>query len=315
MQQLALDADLLPRVVQALGQSPLFTSIKADVLEKVAERGTLLQLEPEEIFVVEGTESDSFGVLLAGELSVNVRGRRDGDGGDLIEISKLLPPDSVGEMGLLLGQTRTATVKAVSRSLVMRFDRETFQVMYERVQGFGWGISRALAARLAQASRQIPMPDVDVVAFDAEVMALLPVEFLTRHRVVPVSQEGNRVKLGFVDDASARVLELARELLPGMDLVPVRVGAAVFERALASHAGVPGWTADPRNLAPPADAGLDDTLGSPPQKSSARLDALLRRMVAEGCSDLHLSGGRSRAGASTARCRSWPTPPCSASTR
>ena len=62
----------------------------------------------------------------------------------------------------------------------------------------------------------------------------------------------------------------------------------MFDDALGAHAGVPGWTADPlRDSAP--TSGTDD---APAKKSSPRLDALLRRMVAEGCSDLHLSGGQ-----------------------
>src|SRR5687768_13786951 len=152
MLTLALDADLLPRVVQALGQSPLFAAIAPDVLQRVAERGTLLQLEPGETLVSEGTDSDTFAVLLLGELTVLV-------GSEQVEITKIHPPESVGEMGLLLGQKRTATVTTSARSLLLRFDRDAFNVMYERIPGFGMGIARALAARLATASRQIPMPE------------------------------------------------------------------------------------------------------------------------------------------------------------
>src|SRR5205823_679429 len=99
MQTLALDADLLPRVVQALGNSPLFSAIAREVLEKVAERGALLQLEAEEVLVEQGTPSDSFAVLLLGELAVCVQSKETGE---LVEVSKLKPPESVGEMGLLL---------------------------------------------------------------------------------------------------------------------------------------------------------------------------------------------------------------------
>ncbi len=280
MLTLALDADLLPRVVQALGQSPLFAAISPDVLQRVAERGTLLQLEPGETLVTEGTDSDTFSVLLLGELSVLV-------GPEQTEITKIHPPESVGEMGLLLGTKRTATVTTSARSLLLRFDREAFNVMYERIQGFGLGIARALAARLATASRQIPMPELADPP-DPEVASMLPVEFLSRHRVLPMRQEGNRVLLGFVDDPSARIVQLARELLPGMEVVPVRIKSAVFDDALGAHAGVPGWTADPlRDSAPSSSPG-----DAPATRSSPRLDALLRRMVAEGCSDLHLSGGQ-----------------------
>ena len=280
MLTLALDADLLPRVVQALGQSPLFAAISPDVLQRVAERGTLLQLEPGETLVSEGTDSDTFAVLLLGELCVLV-------GPEQVEITKIHPPESVGEMGLLLGQKRTATVTTSARSLLLRFDREAFNVMYERIQGFGMGIARALATRMATASRQIPMPEL-ADAPDPEVASMLPVEFLSRHRVLPMRQEGNRVLLGFVDDPSARVVQLARELLPGMEVVPVRIKGAVFDDALGAHAGVPGWTADP--LRDSASTSPSDDVAA--KKSSPRLDALLRRMVAEGCSDLHLSGGQ-----------------------
>jgi twitching motility protein PilT len=278
MLTLPLDATILPRVLQALGQSPLFSAIAPDTMQRVAERGTLLQIEPGEVLVTEGTESDTFAVLLLGELSVCV-------GAEAVEITKIHPPESVGEMGLLLGKKRTATVRAVLRSVLLRFDRDAFTVMYERVPGFGMGISRALAIRLATASRQIPIPVLSE-APDPEVVSLLPGEFLSRHRVLPVQQSGNRVLLGFVDDPSPRIVQLARELLPGMDVVPVRITSAVFDEAMGAHAGVPSWTADPlKGPAPGSEA--------PSQKrESPRLDALLRRMVAEGCSDVHLSGGQ-----------------------
>ncbi|HEY1101106.1 MAG TPA: PilT/PilU family type 4a pilus ATPase, partial [Myxococcota bacterium] len=122
-------------------------------------------------------------------------------------------------------------------------------------------------------------------AIDAEVVALLPLEFISRHRVLPVQQHGNTLVIGFVDDASARVLQMARELLPGMELRPQRLSAAVFDRALSRFAGVRGWSAGPvgSDVATASIEGL---------RTSPRLDLLLRRLVAEGGSDLHISGGQ-----------------------
>jgi twitching motility protein PilT len=279
MLTLSLDADLRPRVVHALGQSPLFSSIRPEILDKVVDRGELLQMEPGELLVEEGTESESFSVLLSGELSVSVV--RDGEP---FAISKIFPPESVGEMGLLLDHPRTATVAATARSLIMRFDRDAFSVMFERVIGFGWGISRALAGRLAEASRQIPMPTIEEELPDPVITSLLPVEFISRHRVLPVAQQRNKVTLGFVDDASPRVIQLAHELLPGMEIVTARISPSMFEEAMERHGGVVGWVGDPwkGESMPP----------TPVESLTPRLDALLRRMVAEGASDLHLSGGQ-----------------------
>jgi twitching motility protein PilT len=283
MQQLPLDGDLLPRVVAALGQSPLFAQLLPDVLAQVAQRALLFSAEAGDVIVEQGSASDSFFVVLAGEMSVNAN-----VDGELVELVRLMPPDSIGEMGLLLGQPRTATVITAARSLLLRFDRDAFQVMYERIPGFGLGLSRALATRLQSASRQIPMPALDDAAqLDPEVMSLLPLEFINRHRALPVRQSGNTVLLGFVDDASPRVLQMAREHLPGMELRPQRITAALFERALSMFAGVPGWSAGPAGLDSSSSAGIAGT-----GTSSPRLDVLLRRLVAEGGSDLHISGSQ-----------------------
>ncbi|MBI1945644.1 MAG: PilT/PilU family type 4a pilus ATPase [Deltaproteobacteria bacterium] len=279
MQTLALDADMHARVAAALAQSPLFSSLSPDVLGRVAERGVLGTLEPGEALVHEGDESDSFAVLLAGELRVN---KLPQGGGEAIELTRMLPPESVGEMGLLLGQPRSATVVAGARALVLRFDREAFGLLYERVPGFGLAVSRGLAARLALSSKALPLPVLDVAA-DPEVMALLPVDFITRHRALPLKQEGNRVWLGFVDDVSPRVLRAAKDALPGMELVPVRVSSDRFDAALADNASVPSFLPDPFRDEPQAKSE---------PAAVPRLDALLRRVVSEGASDLHLSGGQ-----------------------
>lgn len=287
MQQLPLEGDLLPRVVSALGQSPLFAQLSAEVLAQVAARAALFTVDVGDVIMNSGEASDSFFVVLAGEVSVFAKS----EGGDLVELARLAPPDSVGEMGLLTGAPRSATVIAAGRALLLKFEQQAFQVMYERIPGFGFGISRALAGRLATSSRQIPMPALDDEnQLDPEVFSLLPIEFINRHRALPVKQVGNSLVLGFVDDASSKVLHMARELLPGMELRPQRITAALFERAMSSVAGISGWTADPLRDTPslPATASLSSTS----TKSSPRLDALLRRLVAEGGSDLHISGGQ-----------------------
>jgi twitching motility protein PilT len=299
-QQLALDSELLPRVVTALGQSPLFSQLSQDVLAQVAQRAVLLAADIGDVIMEQGEASDSFFVLLAGEVTVSVRRE-----GDLVEIVRLLPADSIGEMGLLLREPRSATVVASGRVLLLRFDLDTFQVMYDRIPGFGLGLSRALAARLQSASRQIPMSALpDDTPLDPEVMSMLPLDFINRHRAVPVSQQGNTLIVGFVDDASPRVLQAARQLLPGMDIRPQRITVGLFERAISAYAGVPGWSAGPVGLQPPEEPVRDATTTTaspttaststpaPGPRSSPRLDAVLRRLVAEGGSDLHISGGQ-----------------------
>jgi twitching motility protein PilT len=280
MHTVPFEGDLSERVVQVLARSPLFARLTTDVLRQVAQRGTVLTVEPGEVVVHEGAPSDSFFVVMSGELTVS----HENAGGELVELVRLGPPESIGEMGLLLEQPRTATVVAAQRAALLRFDAQAFAVMYERVPGFGIGISRALAARLQTSSKQLPMPTLaEDVAVDPGLLHLLPLEFLQRHRALPVRQHDNALVLGFVDDVDARVVQAARELLPGVELRPQRIPAVLYDRALSASAAVAGWT---------TQTTAEQPASSSSPSSSPRLDALLRRLVAEGGSDLHVSGGQ-----------------------
>jgi twitching motility protein PilT len=108
--------------------------------------------------------------------------------------------------------------------------------------------------------------------------------------VLPVRQTGPVLVIGFVDDPDARVLQAARELLPGMELRPQRITLAQFERSMSAIGGVAAWS-DAAEAEPSAQQG-ESSSSSTSSTSSPRLDAILRRLVAEGGSDLHLSGGQ-----------------------
>jgi twitching motility protein PilT len=113
---------------------------------------------------------------------------------------------------------------------------------------------------------------------------MLPMEFIQRHRVLPLSSEGQVLTLGFVDDPSPSVVTALRQMLPGMDLRSLHIDAAQFDAVLRSVALIKDWA--PKE---PKTGGVQET---PSIKSSPKLDPLLRRMVAEGASDVHLSGGQ-----------------------
>ncbi len=91
--------------------------------------------------------------------------------------------------------------------------------------------------------------------------------------------------IGLVGDLRPELLGYCRELLPGMEVQAVRIAEEAFDRALralgATEAAAAG-TARPLSSGGPAAASGP---GSP------ELDALLRRMVAERASDLHLNAG------------------------
>jgi len=279
MRSVILDGDRLEKVASALTQCPLFAGLTLQQLIGVARAASLAQYEADEPLMIEGEASDAFHVILKGEASVRIG---DPVRGELREISRLGVHDCAGELGLILGETRAATVVALGTLHSVRFSHEVFEQLVLRAPEFAMALLRALSRRVIGSSRMVPMTEsLPRQLPTAEVVALLPIDFVQRQRILPLHVNGKVLELGFVDDPSAVVLDAVRRQLPSLDLQTVRIDARFFNQALRSLSGAGSSWRVPDG---PAQAQVEEV-----QAESPRLDLLLRRMVAEGASDLHLS--------------------------
>jgi CRP-like cAMP-binding protein len=89
--------------------------------------------------VREGDPADAFYVLTSGHLQATVGGRT---------VRELGEGDGFGEIALLQGGSRTATISVVSADadmLVMR--RQDFDMMLATMPAFAWGVWEAAATR------------------------------------------------------------------------------------------------------------------------------------------------------------------------
>ena len=266
-----LNADLALKMVRALKRSVLFRSLDDDKLEKVASRSQLVRVDPGERVVEEGKSADALFIILDGEARVLVT-----TAGEEVEVGRLRAPESFGEMGLLLSDPRTASVVASSRMMLSRIDAKTFQLLFQKVPGFGLAVCQSLASRLAETSHKVPVPQaVEEAPPVAGVVELLPLAFVQRQRVLPLRADGNLLRVGVVDDVSPAVMTQIRALAPGMEVEPVSISARFFNDVLSGL----GDTSRPER----------ESMTQFPAAERTPLDPLLQRMVAEGASDLHLS--------------------------
>jgi len=136
---------MLETVVRALGKSDLFAALRSDQLRKVAQRGQLLQAAEGELLLREGDPSGAFFLVLSGVARVHV---------DDSEVTELTGSDVIGELGVLLGKPRTASVTASGPMVLLRFDALVFDAMFERIPGFGMAVCRALAGRLERTTNR-----------------------------------------------------------------------------------------------------------------------------------------------------------------
>ncbi len=272
-----LSADQMQdKVLSAVKNCPLFRALKAEQLPQLVKAAELVRFSAGEAVVKQGDASDSFYVIIDGVAAVSVE--KDGEAQEIGQVPK---PMSIGEVGLLLGEPRTATVVAKGELLALRFGARAFEAMFQKIPNFGMGLSAGLAFRLQAVSGKVQLPEYDQSQGtpDDEVLNLLPVDLIERHRVLPLRMDTNVVTLGLVDDPTSQVMDAVRRLFPSLEIHPVRIEASFFNEVMKKRGGLAEW----KKAAAPAAAAA--------APRSPKLDKLLERMVAEGASDLHLSAG------------------------
>jgi CRP/FNR family cyclic AMP-dependent transcriptional regulator len=122
-----------------LADVPLFDGLSKRQLGKVASLGVARRKAPLTSIVVKGDKGDSFFVILSGNAVVRRPGRRN---------VTLGPGDFFGEMALLDGAPRTATVEAANEVEVMQIPRSGFRKMLESDAKVACVMLETLAGRL-----------------------------------------------------------------------------------------------------------------------------------------------------------------------
>jgi twitching motility protein PilT len=273
MNTLPITADMTLAVVKELKQSSLFGDLSDKDLLRIARSAAMLQFDNGETVVSEGDASDSFFVVVSGEAVIKVR---HDTSNEPVEIARVQPFDTVGELGLLLSQPRSATVVAGADTIMLRFDQKFFAEMFRELPDFALVACKVMAKRLQQSSRHVVPCRAGTTAVDGAAQKLLPLDFVQRHRVLPLKVEGNVLSVGFVEDPTPQVMNLLREMLPGMEIRTTAIDVRTFDTTLKSLAG-------------PVDVKPAPEAAPPVESKSPNLDRFLRRMVAERASDLHLT--------------------------
>jgi predicted acylesterase/phospholipase RssA/CRP-like cAMP-binding protein len=117
------DLGALRRERLASSLAALFGSEDPALTDDLLRLGQWVRLRGGERLFRQGEPGDSMYIVVAGRL---VALREDGAGGRRV-VGQIRPGESVGEMGLLASQPRSATVQASRDSVVVRISEETFR--------------------------------------------------------------------------------------------------------------------------------------------------------------------------------------------
>ncbi|MBI2892227.1 MAG: mechanosensitive ion channel family protein [Deltaproteobacteria bacterium] len=141
----------------SLGKVDFLQPIPEGDMRRLAERARIREFAEGETVLRQGDQGSSFFVIREGELGVHVSGS---DGVERL-VALLGAGNFFGEMSLMTGEPRTATVRAIGRVELYEIDHEMFA---EVLMGHG-EIADAMSAILAQ--RQLALGDRSSVAAEA----------------------------------------------------------------------------------------------------------------------------------------------------
>ena len=121
----------------------------------LASVGTL-QLDGGDWLFRQGDAGDSLYFLVRGRLQVSVHA--DGAAGDAAgtALGEIAPGESVGELGLLTGASRSASVRALRSSELVRIDRATFERLAQQHPTLVLRLAGSIAATLQKRTARAP---------------------------------------------------------------------------------------------------------------------------------------------------------------
>lgn len=132
------------RRLRALASVPLFAPLTSDELASLADKLRLTAFSPGEVITRQGATANWLYVVVRGIAGVRVSA--DGSGSDR-RVASLEPGSFFGEMALLTGAPRTATVVAESDVSCYKLDKESFLDVLQARPALAEEISLLLARR------------------------------------------------------------------------------------------------------------------------------------------------------------------------
>ena len=189
------------RAAELLAKADLFSGVDRVTLAKLAANLDAVSLAKDEAACRQGEMGDSLYLVSEGSFGVFV------NGGDqrLVRVATLERGACFGEMALLTGERRSATVLPDGAGELLRLDHDRFQELVRKDPSIGLSLSASLSRRLRTASQTITETDAAIRHQIARRTQQTPVEIRTQMLQAGLLMQADAISLHalFADDGPA----------------------------------------------------------------------------------------------------------------
>ena len=131
-------------------QNPLFRGLDRDEILTIIEVADRRNLEPGDVLFEQGESADALWLLEAGELQVKARS----EAGEDVVLAVLGPGTIVGELSLISGGPRSATVEVLSEGSALVLARDEFSTLRQRWSPGAYKLMMNLIALIEERKRE-----------------------------------------------------------------------------------------------------------------------------------------------------------------
>jgi len=209
----------IDQLILFLKKVKLFAELSPDSLAKLGTCLKTAEFPSAEVIVREGAPGVSMYIIKTG--LVEIRKKDPNTGIDFL-VTHLSEGAAVGEMSLLTGKPRSATVTTVSPTVVYTLTRADFRNLLTYHPEISLGLARIMAERLEDATKQVGIEYVNLFRgkFDPRVIGLLPQQLCLLHKVVPIAYVNNSVTLAMVNPSNLVAFDDVRRYIKGAVIEP-----------------------------------------------------------------------------------------------
>ena len=207
------------QLVQFLKNVKLFSELSPESLAKLGSRLKTVEFPPSEVIVREGAPGVSMYIIRSG--LVEVRKKDPTTGIDFL-VAQLGEGAAVGEMALLTGRPRSASVTTVQATTVFTLTRSDFRNLLTQHPEISLGLARILAERVEEATKHVGIDFINLQkeSFDPRVVGLVPQTVILMHRLIPVAYVNNALTLAMVNPSNLVAFDDVRRYVKGAIIEP-----------------------------------------------------------------------------------------------
>jgi len=209
----------IDQLILFLKKVKLFAELSPDSLAKLGTCLKTAEFPSAEVIVREGAPGVSMYIIKTGLVEVR---KKDSTTGIDFLVTHLSEGAAVGEMSLLTGKPRSATVTTVSPTVVYTLTRADFRNLLTYHPEISLGLARIMAERLEDATKQVGIEYVNLFRgkFDPRIIGLLPQQLCLLHKVVPIAYVNNSVTLAMVNPSNLVAFDDVRRYIKGAVIEP-----------------------------------------------------------------------------------------------